>query len=142
MHDVIGVFPTKVDTWFLALFWGIAVACFAGAPLIRRRSTGAAVLLGAIGVLFVGVGFNARSLRYEVRADGAVVTAGTVVPESGVLFHAGDVVDVRPTHESSSAPASSLDRLRVDLKGGRRVLVSPADKEGFKRALVQAGASL
>jgi hypothetical protein len=44
---------------------------------------------------------------------------------------------VRPTRNPLSAPAPSLDRLEVRYKERRRyILISPADKGGFLRALV------
>jgi hypothetical protein len=139
--DVVAVFPSKVDAWFLAVFWGVGAVCLAGAPFLRKRSVGATALVAAIGALLVFIGFNARSLRYEIHADGSVATAGTVIPSPSVLFRAADVVGVTPSHDARSAPASSLDRLRVDLAGGRAVLVSPEDKAGFTAALAKAAHS-
>jgi hypothetical protein len=44
-----------------------------------------------------------------------------------------DILEVRPTHNPLSAPALSLDRLRVQYGQGffKAVLISPADRNGF-----------
>ncbi len=46
-----------------------------------------------------------------------------------------EITSVEPTRSPLSSPALSLDRLRIRYGKGRRVLVSPADKEGFLRAI-------
>ena len=53
----------------------------------------------------------------------------------------GGIREVRPTTNPLSAPALSLDRLRIDYEEGGRVrslLVSPKDKEGFLQELRDA----
>ena len=52
-----------------------------------------------------------------------------------------DIQEVTPTRSAASAPALSLDRLRVEyLKGSesRALLVSPSDKWAFMRDLADA----
>ena len=47
-----------------------------------------------------------------------------------------EITNITPSRSIVSSPALSLDRLRIDYASGRRsILVSPADKAGFVRAL-------
>ena len=48
-----------------------------------------------------------------------------------------DIQSVTPTRSLWSAPALSLDRLRINYGNGRCILVSPADKQGFMEAIGQ-----
>ena len=45
------------------------------------------------------------------------------------------ITTVRRTKNPLSSPALSLDRLRIEYGGRRRIMVSPADKKGFLRAI-------
>jgi hypothetical protein len=123
-------FPSKVDGWFLALFWGMALVMALGAPAIwAKRSKGAGALLGALALLFVAIGFSARALTYRVAPDGLVSVHGGLLP-GGPLFRVDEVISIVPSHNARSAPASSLDRLMVTHSRGV-VLISPEDKAGF-----------
>jgi len=56
-----------------------------------------------------------------------------------------EIQEVRPTRNPASAPAWSLDRLRIDyLKGARPrvLLISPPDKVAFMRDLADAAPGL
>lgn len=44
---------------------------------------------------------------------------------------------VRATRSPFSSPALSLDRLRIEYNGARSIMVSPADRRGFLRAIGQ-----
>ena len=73
-------------------------------------------------------------LDYEITDDRLVARSGVMrwkVPLASIE-------EVSPTRDPASAPAWSLDRLRVDYRsaGGKKsLLVSPADKHGFMRDL-------
>lgn len=49
-----------------------------------------------------------------------------------------EITAVTPSRSWWSSPALSLDRLRIDYGDGRRVLVSPAEKQEFLQAIGQA----
>jgi len=80
-------------------------------------------------------------LNYEI-------TETELVARSGLMrwrVPLADVQEVRPTRSAASAPAWSLDRLRVGyLKGGRSrsLLVSPSDRWAFMRDLAEAAPGL
>ena len=42
-----------------------------------------------------------------------------------------DIVSVRESRSSRSGPALSMDRLEIEYRPGRVLLLSPADKAGF-----------
>jgi hypothetical protein len=127
-------FPSKVDGWFLALFWGTALVMALGAPVIwAKRSKGAGALLGALAVFFVGVGFDARTLTYRVTPDGVVTVHGGLL-SGRPLFRIDEIISIAPSHDARSAPASSLDRLMVTHSRGV-VLISPRDKASFLDAI-------
>jgi hypothetical protein len=73
-------------------------------------------------------------LRYEIHPSELTVRCGLRrwrIPLSSIL-------DVRPTRDSASAPAWSLDRVRIDyLKDGKAcsLLISPKDKSAFMREI-------
>jgi hypothetical protein len=127
-------FPSKVDSWFLALFWGMALVMALAAPVIwTKRSKGAGALLGVLAVLFIGIGFSALSLTYRVAPDGVVSVHGGLL-NGGPLFRIDDVISIAPSRDPRSAPAGSLDRLMVTYSHGV-VLISPRDKAGFLDAI-------
>lgn len=51
----------------------------------------------------------------------------------------GDIVSVEPSRALWSSPALSMDRLKICYGHGKSVLVSPADKRGFRRAIGPPG---
>ena len=75
-----------------------------------------------------------RNTYYEVTNTDLRVVSGPfrwTIPLS-------DITDVQPTRNPLSSPALSLDRLKVSYGKRKFVLVSPADKDGFIRAIGQA----
>lgn len=46
------------------------------------------------------------------------------------------IESIRPSRSPLSSPALSLDRLEITYGGGRRLLISPEDREGFLEAIV------
>lgn len=47
------------------------------------------------------------------------------------------ITRIQPSRNPLASPALSLDRLRLDRRGGGYVLISPADRGGFVRAIVE-----
>ena len=48
-----------------------------------------------------------------------------------------DILDIQDSRNLLSSPALSLDRLKITYGHGKFVLVSPADKDGFLKAIEQ-----
>jgi len=121
-------FAAKVDLWFLALFYGLGMMMVVAAPLIwkRRHGPGQAVLLMAIGLLFIGVGWRASVVEYLITPEGFLDATGW--PLNGRIAHVSEIQSVEPSNDPRASHAASLDRLRVDyLRGGS---LSGGNEEG------------
>jgi len=110
-------FAAKVDSWFLVLFYGFGIAMVIGAHLLRKRRHGPwqVVLLTAIGLLFIGVGWRASSVNYLITADGFLDATGW--PLNGRIAHVSEIQSVEPSNDPRASHAASLDRLRIDYLG-------------------------
>ncbi len=147
------IHDAKVDRWLAALLGGAAVIeTAAGAALLAAGLAGAIpdprtalvvgpVLLGT-GLLFGLFLWGCYATRYEVTSSDLIIRFGpfrTALPLD-------TLVEVFPTHNPLSAPAPSLDRLRVNYRrkngGTWFALVSPQDKEAFVRDLAGAAPQL
>ncbi len=126
-------FPSKVDRWLLlVLILAVVIQIIALAGALTESEDLHGPLLGS-GVLLLTVGLFTwllRSTYYEVSGDTLKVVSGPFRRRIPI-----DAIDsIEPTRSPLSSPALSLDRLRIRY-GNRRVLVSPADKRGFLKAL-------
>lgn len=131
-------FRSKVDVW-LALVAGAALLFCMYSAVGDMRSRSAWLLPAAL--LLVAVGLPAwifLSTYYLVAQQKILVKSGPfrwVIPIESI-------VGMTPSNSLLSSPALSLDRLRIDydLNGRKYLLVSPADKEGFRAAVEAARA--
>jgi hypothetical protein len=138
-------YNSKKDWWLFGLVWGLTL----GLPVV--------------GLLLVLAPFGNHALGWELIRAGAVtllvvllttypldyaITPTELVARSGLMrwrVPLGDIQEVAPTRSAASAPAWSLDRLRIEyLRGGesRTLLVSPSDKRAFMRDLAEAAPGL
>jgi Bacterial PH domain len=138
-------YNSKKDWWLVGLVWG-SVSLLLLAGLYYVLAPGGDLRLGwellRAGVIAAAtVLILTYPLVYEI-------TATHLVARSGVMrwrVPLGSIQEVRPSRNSASAPAWSLDRLAVEyMKGGRTrtLLISPADKRGLLRALADAAPGL
>jgi hypothetical protein len=133
------VYRSKKDLWLFGLVWCAVLAPLA-AGLFNVLGGNAEVGWHLIRVGFVvaaAVLFTTYPLDYEIAAGELVARSGFMrwrVPLSSIQ-------EVSPSRNPASAPAWSLDRLRVEyLKGGsaRTLYVSPEDKAAFLRDLADS----
>jgi hypothetical protein len=128
-------FKSKIDRWLLYLLIAVmifevvvmsAAATQADGPLEATVLILAAlVIVGLLGSMLIGT-------HYTVDGNTLRIACGPFRWKVPV-----DAIDsVEPTRNPLSSPALSLDRLRIQY-GKRRILVSPADKAGFLRAIGQ-----
>ena len=127
-------FVSKRDEWIVAVLWAASLVDFAVAAWLWRGHGAApafvAPLLLAAGVFQLHVLY---ATDYTVEGDSLLVRASLFrwrIPLAAIE-------SIEPTRNPLSSPACSLDRLLIRHGGGRRVMVSPADKEGFLRAMAQ-----
>lgn len=129
------VFASKRDLWLEALIWVANLAVLFAAYRLWRVEESAAIRLGSAVLALVAVGSIAW-LLYSIRY---ILTDADLVAVSGPFrwtVPLAAIEAVNPTRNPLSAPAASLDRLEVCYAGRRLgLLVSPADKEEFLRAL-------
>lgn len=128
-------FPSKIDAWLIAAgFAGMAAAVVAiGFSLYFEPGSPATILaLLLVLLVFALVASTFLYTYYEVDRDTLTVRSGPFrwrVPL--------DAIDsVKPTRSPLSSPALSLDRLDIRY-GKRRIMVSPADRRGFLKAIGQ-----
>lgn len=128
-------FPSKVDWWIVALMivpLGIS-AVVVGSALRANPPLPAVVLLVGIEVLvLVLITATVRSTRYEVTDREVIVHS----PPFRWRIAIESIESIRPSRSPVSSPALSLDRLEIRYDGGRRMLISPKDREGFLAAVV------
>lgn len=137
------IYRSKKDWWLFGLVWGAVIA-----PVVFGLFNvlgGDAQLGWALVRVGIGVGaavvFTTFPLDYEITSDELVARSGFMrwrVP-------LGSIQEVSPSRNPASAPAWSLDRLRVEyFKNGavRSLYISPQDKLGFMRDLADGAPGL
>jgi membrane protein YdbS with pleckstrin-like domain len=132
---------SKKDAWLVAV---VTVAILL--PLLISLSlffeTGGNWVAGATPllalVILVLVLALSYPLYYEITPSGLTIRAGILVRQQIPL---DSIREVFPTRNPLSAPAWSLDRLRVNYEGGY-ALISPKDKASFMEELINSDAGL
>lgn len=127
-------FKSKVDWWFfLVVVVVTGFLCFTLVPLIL---SGQMPVLYFIGILLLSAGIPVWllfSTGYWVDAEKVRVRAGPFT----WIIPIKDIDSVRPSRALWSSPAMSFDRILIRYAGKRRILLSPADKKGFRNAIGQ-----
>jgi len=127
-------FKSKVDTWIALLIMAVAAMDIAFIVFIAMGSESPAdqtrVVLIMVG-LFVFLMWLAFRTYYAVDKNTLRVVSGPFRWKIAI----DEIQSVSPTRSLWSSPAMSLDRLRIVYGNGRRIMVSPADKQGFLRAI-------
>jgi len=127
-------FASKIDAWLLAVL-ALAVLLQIVATvgvLMQNEDPWAGVIMVLVSLLlFVLIGTTVAFTYYSVEGNTLRVVSGPfrwTIPIDRIE-------SVEPTRNPLSAPALSIDRLKIRYSGGKAILVSPADKKGFVRAL-------
>lgn len=126
-------FRSAIDMWFIVLALGVPVLVF-GYVTRTLWPLDFATILTMLGAAALSLGLPIWlmfSTVYEIRSDQLVVRSGPLtwkIPRDAIT-------DVRPSRSLLSSPALSLKRLRIDYGEGKYILISPADIDGFRRAL-------
>ncbi len=127
-------FPSKIDAWLVVLLViaiGGVIAGFIGVALENEEPV-ATVVVGAVMLLMVLliVSLLFRTY-YSVEGDTLRVVSGPFRWRVPIA----EIESLEPTRNPLSSPALSLDRLRIRYSGGKAIMVSPADKQRFAKAL-------
>lgn len=129
------IYPSKVDTWLAILlilslgaaFVGVIVAGLQEGPL--RVAQGVFVMLAAIGFvawIFLGTNYTldgrdlvVRSGPFRWRIPVDEITSVETPERQNIFLRA------------RSSPALSMDRIAINYGRGKRIMISPADKDRF-----------
>lgn len=130
-------FPSKIDWWLVPVLGVPPVAAVAACVASALAGSTPGLLVGAaVAVLVAGIyGGLVFPMRYGMDDTHLVVRFGVCRRRIPLA----DISEVRPTSNPLSAPALSLDRLRVQFGQGffKAVLISPEDRNRFLDALAQ-----
>jgi hypothetical protein len=123
------VYRSAVDTWLLVVLGagGLVALVAAGSVFVAGDATGRAI---AVLSLLLGVGLPLWILTttsYTLDGETLLVRSGPVTRRVPIA----DITAIVPTRNPLSSPALSLDRLRIEVRGARPILISPADRAGF-----------
>ena len=127
-------FLSKVDGWIIPAFIvAIAGMLFAFVAVITGDTPlWLRLVFSGVSVLFCGLLLSIlMSTFYVVERGELRIVSGPFRWKIAV----SDIADITPTRNPLSSPALSFDRLKVTYGRRRFVLVSPADKDGFMRAI-------
>jgi len=119
-------FPSKRDLWLTLLTWGILGLAMVPALTAPDR-IGLYILIPT--ALFVG--WIWLRTGYTIEGQDLKVVSGPfryTVP-------IGEIRRMKKTRNPLSSPALSLDRIEISFGEGKKIMVSPADRAGFIRAL-------
>jgi len=120
-------FPSKRDFGLGLLIWGILV--LATIPAILQKATVPLVIMILI-ILFAGwiwFGTGCEMMENELKVY------------CGPFRHTislQDIKEIKRTRSPLSSPACSLDRMEIKFGKSKRVMISPADREGFIKMLI------
>jgi len=126
-------FRSKVDGWLAAVLLASIALLVAGLWTAHAQDGPLPVAL-ALPILLLGAGLPLWILadtHYTVVGEELIVRSGPFRWRIALR----EIRSVTPTRDMLSSPALSLDRLRIEYGAGRTVMVSPADKDAFLRAL-------
>ena len=129
-------FRSRVD-WWIGLLLGVVI--LADIALIAKLGLSAGDP-GTIGTVLVLIAVFVLLLLLTLRTYYSVdqTTLRIVSGPFRWRIPLDEIHSVTPSRNLWSAPALSLDRLSIEYGAGRRVLVSPAEKQAFLVAIGQS----
>ena len=123
------IYRSAVDTWLYLVFGGgVLVAAMTAVIVFVLGDTPARCI--AVLAAVVGAGLPIwilRSTSYTLTQTELIVRSGPLRRRLAIA----DIVAITPTTNPLSAPALSLDRLRIDARSGRTIMISPANRAAF-----------
>lgn len=120
-------YNSRIDTWFLALT-GLVLSSLLirGLISLRFNTTYALMVLGTFAFVVLILLLFCYPCRYTFKSDHLFVQSGAL----RLRVDYADITSVTPSRSLWSAPALSLERVRIDHRG-RHMLVSPMQRERF-----------
>ncbi|MCG3841989.1 PH domain-containing protein [Psychrobacter sp. Ps1] len=133
MPDI--TFVSKVDFWLALLLWGLGLFTVS-VPLWQWQRGAHKSLIQTILMTVILIPFAALMLipffgtQYILTNEQLQVDSGFSVQKIEIT----DIIYITPTRSMSSAPALSLDRIKIVYKN-EEILISPKDKLRFYREI-------
>ena len=129
-------FRSKIDAWILVVLV-IAMAGLMSTFVVVMSGPSAGRELLIVTLLSV---FGVALILSVLMGTHYTVADGEIRIVSGPFrwtVRVAEILDIQDSRNPLSSPALSLDRLRITYGHGKYVLVSPADKDGFLKAIEQ-----
>ena len=128
-------FRSKIDPWLLVLLVAIIGVQALVMGTIAFTAPGTRVALITIIVTLIAIAFVGSLITatyYSIEGPTLKIVSGPFRWKVPIA----EITSITPTRSVLSSPALSLDRLRITWgPKDRRIIVSPADKNGFVKAL-------
>ena len=123
------VFKSKVSFWLAALVYGITIISFL--PVFFMPET---LPMCIFTMLIVLESCVLGGIRYTIDGNSLNVTCcGYKCPACDI----STITEIKSTHDMLSAPAASLDRIKIIYDGSRSLVISPKDRERFINCLLK-----
>jgi hypothetical protein len=120
-------FSSKRDLGLGLLIWGILI--LAAIPAILQKAT---VPLVVMILLILFIGWIWFGTGYKMMDNELKIYCGPFRHTISLQ----DIKEIKRTRSPLSSPACSLDRMEIKFGKSKRVMISPADREGFIKMLI------
>jgi hypothetical protein len=120
------VYPTKVSIT-LILIISLIMGCILMSLAVSSKWIPFFINL----LLYVSVVYLMVSIKYEINESQLIIHQAM----GKMVIDINTIKSIEPTHTILSAPASSLDRLRINYNKYDDIVISPRRKEEFIRQL-------
>ena len=120
------VYPTKVSITLILI-----ISIIMGCILISLAVSSKWIPFFIDLLLYVSVVYLMVSIKYEINESQLIIHQAM----GKMVIDINTIKSIEPTHTILSAPASSLDRLRISYNKYDEVVISPRQKEAFIRQL-------
>ena len=123
------VFRSKIDLWLIILL--LAVVLSITLPLFWEFDWVILVIDIPIILLFYDL---LRNTKYVIDDNRLIVKGGFLLCST---YDISSINSISPTRTFLSAPACSMDRMKIEMKGGDIVVISPLRKQEFIEELLK-----
>jgi len=127
-------FKSKFDRWLIAVLLLAIVFDICGIVAFLRFESDPVVLAISVSMSLLVIALIASvslGTHYTVERNTLRIVSGPFRWKVPI----DTITSVEATHSPFSSPALSLDRLRIRYGRNRRIMISPADKAGFLKAI-------
>ena len=120
------VYPTKVSITLILI-----ISLIMGCILISLAVSSKWIPFFIDLLLYISLVYLMVSIKYEINESQLIIHQAM----GKIIIDINTIKSIEPTHTIISAPASSLDRLRISYNKYDDVVISPQRKEEFIRQL-------